>query len=429
MDTQEETVKSSAFVEVEPLKNTKQEIPKTINGSYFDGSFWGLLAYTYLSYAITAFSFGLLRPWGICLLKSYIYKHTIISGKRLQFEGKGDCLFANMFKWSFLELVTFGIYSIWVPTNYKRWEVSHLHFEDEKLVEGESYFTGSVGIYFLINLLCYLITGITFGILGPVAHVIKLRWVLEHTVINRKVVRFNGSAGSFFLKKLVWSLLTIVTFGIYGLWVPLKTTKWDVENTYLLRKGDGNVKLPTMVESEKEKKNNKIFLFIALGVVAVIIIFALIKFISLMGPVKTEIQDEMTNTFREAINELRVKEDFKGLNSEGCHKGYGTISSLNIESLDTFKKNGGSGLYHNLCVHEGDSYHDRSVGVTIQLLKGSTVCTGFLHTDISYIDNNKFECESVTDYLFSKIIPINQSSVKNITSLNGYDGYYEDYGY
>lgn len=422
MDIQEETVKSNAFVEVEPLKNTKPEIPKTKNGSYFDGSFWGLLAYTYLSYAITAFSLGLLRPWGLCLLNNYIYKHTIISGKRLQFGGKGDGLFANMFKWSFLEIVTFGIYSIWVPTNYKRWEVSHLHFEDEKLDEGESYFTGSVGIYFLINLLCSLMTTVTFGILGPVAHVIKLKWVLEHTVINRKVVRFNGSAGSFFLKKIGWTLLTIVTFGIYGLWVPLKTTRWDVENTYLLRKGDGNVKLPTMVESEKEKKNNKIFLFVALGIVATIIIFVLIKFISVMGPVDEEIQTEMISTFKSAINELNYKEDYSNLDTS-CDKwdGYKNIKKLDLNSLNTFKENGGKGVFYDFCVSYND-YGEKHVGVKIQLLKKSTVCTGYLSNEVNeYYSNNHYECESVTDYILTKVIPIKKDTMSNFRSLEYYE--------
>ena len=209
VDETVEEKSSTKFVEVSALEVPKEETENS-GESYFDGSLLGLLAFTYFYATITVLTAGLLSAWGKCLLNKYIYNHTVISGKRLKFEGQGEDLFPKMFKWDFFKLITFNIYSIWAPTRYKEWEVSKLHFEDEKLVEGSSYFTGSVLGYFGIRILSYLITVVSFGILQPVAYVIKLKWELEHTIINNKVVVFRGSALSYFGKRILWTLLSAI---------------------------------------------------------------------------------------------------------------------------------------------------------------------------------------------------------------------------
>ena len=127
---EEKTSTNNSFVEVSSIEVPKERV-EAQGESYFDGSLLGLLAFSYFYATISVISFGLLSAWGKCLLNEYIYNHTVISGKRLKFEGNGKDLFPYMFKWDFFKLITFNIYSIWEPTRYKEWEVSKLHFEDE----------------------------------------------------------------------------------------------------------------------------------------------------------------------------------------------------------------------------------------------------------------------------------------------------------
>lgn len=58
-------------------------------------------------------------------------RHTVISDKRLRFTGTAPQLFGNQVKWFFLTILTLGIYGLWVPIKYKKWEVKHTVFEDD----------------------------------------------------------------------------------------------------------------------------------------------------------------------------------------------------------------------------------------------------------------------------------------------------------
>ena len=424
MDEQKEIIKSSSenkksnneFEEVEsmPIDKGPKVNTESNTESYFDGSMLELMAYSYLCGFITAITAGVARPWGLCILNNYIYSHTVISGKRLKFEGKADDLFANCFKWNIFKIITLGIYSIWSPTRYKEWEVSKLHFEDEKLIEGDSYFTGSVGSYFLVILLTRLLTIISFGLLSPVSHVIRLKWELEHTVVNRKVVIFNGSAGEFFIKKIGWLLLGAITFGIYTLWIPAKTLRWQVSNTFLLRKGSnlnnasssGNVTINASNVKEN-KKTNKIALFTVLGIVLIIVIILIVKIASIFRPMDSVIEEEMRSTINLAKTEFTTITENP---LEGSNKNIGKVKKLNLNSLNEFVENGGKGYYSDFYLdyidydEYGNIYDYRSrlyASTDITLIKKSTICTGRINTYIS--DETKIECMSIKDYLQSKI--------------------------
>ena len=374
---------STKFVEVSALEVPKEETENS-GESYFDGSLLGLLAFTYFYATITVITAGLLSAWGKCLLNEYIYNHTVISGKRLKFEGSGKDLFPRMFKWDFFKLITFNIYSIWVPTRYKEWEVSNLHFEDEKLVEGNSYFTGTVGAYFGINLLYWLITGVSFGLLQPIAYIIRLKWELNHTIINKKVVVFRGSAGAYFGKRILWTLLSMVTFGIYGFWIHINTLKWQFSNTFLLKKGERDGNIPETVSSSngvitvKAKKGiSKPVLFTIIGVVAVVVIILLINIITLFGDSKPEIEEEIRSVAVEANNYIKQY----GLNADdNMNSGlpYKNIKKLHLEPLDNFRKSGGKGWTEYYDNYDDYDYYtneySKSIYVEMILRKKSTVC-------------------------------------------------------
>lgn len=96
----------------------------------------------------------------------------------------------------------------------------------------ESYFDG--GLLGLIgwNIVAFLITFLTLGLLYPFAIVLVLRWRVEHTVINGQRLFFDGTATQLFGNWIKWLLLMIVTLGIYGFWVGIAMKKWEVKHTH-----------------------------------------------------------------------------------------------------------------------------------------------------------------------------------------------------
>jgi uncharacterized membrane protein YjgN (DUF898 family) len=69
-------------------------------------------------------------------------KHTVISGNSIKFNGNAFQLLGNCFKWTFLTIITVGIYSLWLPIKIRKWKVKHMEL---KPVYGYDY--GQVHFY------------------------------------------------------------------------------------------------------------------------------------------------------------------------------------------------------------------------------------------------------------------------------------------
>ena len=212
----------------------QKSMKESLKVSYFDGKLLDLMGWNFLRIVLTVCTFGIGYAWGECLYLKYKLGHTVLNEKRLKFEGDGSQLFVENFKWAFLTLITFGIYGLWVPVKRINWVVSNIHFEDEEFNAADTVFYGSMLRLLGINILCTLITIISFGILFPVAECIKLRWLAKNTIINNRRVQFRGKALSLYGKYISWAFLTLITLGIYGFWVGIKKINWEVENTKLM---------------------------------------------------------------------------------------------------------------------------------------------------------------------------------------------------
>ena len=53
-------------------------------------------------------------------------KHTIISGNSIKFNGNAFQLLGNCIKWTFLTIITVGIYALWLPIKVRQWKVKHM---------------------------------------------------------------------------------------------------------------------------------------------------------------------------------------------------------------------------------------------------------------------------------------------------------------
>ena len=222
---------------VEKKKKEVYEEENHNGNSYFDGKLLELIGYKILGALITAFTFGLGRPWAVCFVSNWSTKHQTIDDKRLAFNGHGAQLFGKYIIWLILTIITFGIYGLWLTIKMKKWVIYHTHLKDNfSQYEENSSSSFDGGLLQLIgyNIVSFLMTVFTLGIAYPWAVCLKLKWETKHTYIDGKRLAFNGNGGQLFGKYIIWLILTIITFGIFGLWLSIKMKKWTVSHTHFV---------------------------------------------------------------------------------------------------------------------------------------------------------------------------------------------------
>jgi uncharacterized membrane protein YjgN (DUF898 family) len=96
--------------------------------SYFDGGVLGFIGWSFVCFLIMIFTLGLCFPWAVCVFAKWVCSHTVIDGRRLQFNGSGASLFGNYILWWFLSIITLGIYSIWLFNAMMKWTVKNTTF-------------------------------------------------------------------------------------------------------------------------------------------------------------------------------------------------------------------------------------------------------------------------------------------------------------
>ena len=94
----------------------------------------------------------------------------------------------------------------------------------------ESKWDGGVLETLGTSLVASLLITITCGFGTAWAICFVMKFVLGHTLIDGKRLRFEGKGGSLFGKVIVWSLLSIITCGIYSFWVYPRLYRWIAEH-------------------------------------------------------------------------------------------------------------------------------------------------------------------------------------------------------
>jgi uncharacterized membrane protein YjgN (DUF898 family) len=96
--------------------------------SEFDGGLLQLIGWSILAFLVTALTLGICFPWAFCMVLRWQINHTIIEGRRLQFNGKGIGLLGNWIKWMLLSIITLTIYAWWIPIKLEKWKVKNISF-------------------------------------------------------------------------------------------------------------------------------------------------------------------------------------------------------------------------------------------------------------------------------------------------------------
>jgi len=108
---------------------------KQVGGSYFDGGFWALVGWSLLGFLVCLITLGIAFPWVYCWIVSWRTNHTVVDGKRLQFNGKGLSLLGHYILrgWllgMILGPLTLGLYWIYYfQVAIKKWEVKNTNFK------------------------------------------------------------------------------------------------------------------------------------------------------------------------------------------------------------------------------------------------------------------------------------------------------------
>ncbi len=97
--------------------------------SYFDGKLIALIGINLLTALVCTVTLGLAYPAMYCFKKRWIYASTVVNGYRLKFTGKGRQLFGKYILWTFLAIITFGIFALWLPIKYRKWETKHVEID------------------------------------------------------------------------------------------------------------------------------------------------------------------------------------------------------------------------------------------------------------------------------------------------------------
>ena len=67
--------------------------------SYFDGGLFQFIGWKIFGFLVTVCTLGICYPWSITMVYGWKINHTVIEGKRMQFNGSAIGLFGHWIKW------------------------------------------------------------------------------------------------------------------------------------------------------------------------------------------------------------------------------------------------------------------------------------------------------------------------------------------
>lgn len=191
------------------------------------GSYIGLCITNFLLLLVTL---TVAEPWVICRTYRWKITHQVIDGKRLSFDGRGGQLVGNYWWWSFLTVITIGIYGFWVPKKIQQWLTKHTYIEGAHRDKTE--FVGGVGKHVGISITNGLLDLITLSFYAAWGHCRVLRWQIDNKIIEGHRMRFDGTGGELLGKWALYGLLNIITLGIYSVFSYVKMQQWITENIH-----------------------------------------------------------------------------------------------------------------------------------------------------------------------------------------------------
>lgn len=98
----------------------------------------------------------------------------------------------------------------------------------------ESKFTGSLFGLVIVNIVSFIVSVCSFGLLVPWSICYRYRYIASHTIIDGNQLHFDGTATQLWGQWFKWLFFIIITVGIYGFWVGLRLEQWRVSHTHMV---------------------------------------------------------------------------------------------------------------------------------------------------------------------------------------------------
>lgn len=111
--------------EEEVTKDAKRDVDGNLL-SYYDGNWFAQFGLKLAAIIVTLCTVFIALPWTMCWVYRYQYKHTVIEGRRLYFDGKGVQLFGRYMLWLLLTIVTLLIFLIFLLIRLRKWKTKHI---------------------------------------------------------------------------------------------------------------------------------------------------------------------------------------------------------------------------------------------------------------------------------------------------------------
>ncbi|MBW2029587.1 MAG: DUF898 family protein [Deltaproteobacteria bacterium] len=185
-------------------------------------------------FLLSMITFGLYSPWALVRLYKLKATHTVINGKRVNFNGTGGDLFVLGLIQGLITLVTFGLYFPWAFCSIYRWRAQNT------LVGGKpSTFTGTGGDLFLFYLIHMMILPmITLGIYSFWGLYRFYAWKEEHMRYGGEKTSFGAGFGGFLKVSILSYLLNTFTFNILTPWTLCMLFKWQINGLVVGNEGE-----------------------------------------------------------------------------------------------------------------------------------------------------------------------------------------------
>jgi hypothetical protein len=202
--------------------------------------------------------------------------------------------------------------------------------------------------------------------------------------------------------------------------------KWQTKHTHI------------KLKDEEEKKNNNEMLFtvIIVAVIFIVGMFFIGKLLAALRPVTNEtavnnMKTTITAAKTEFANKQITDEEKESWETSNKRIKLQSIKKLNLDSLNTFDKNGGSGWF----IYAKNDYtynpnYANNTNVYLILKQSNMVCVTSLNTNQNIPDET--ECKTLSEYLnlaqaFLQLNPMNAMRYNKVRNEMPLDyGYYND---
>lgn len=216
------------------------------------GGFYSMFFMGYHVFAVIFLYLGffVLVPFAVHGSMRYRMSRTSWRGIRFGYKGVRNDLLANYIKWSFLTLITLGIYGFWMQVKLQKYLISNV-----KVGDASFDFNGKVGEFVKVVLLGYLLTIITLGIYVFWWENNMRKYYIENMVIEKddtKIeLKWNATGLDMFVLLIVNSFIILFTLGIGFAWVEVRTAKFMLENIGF----QGNIDLDALAQKQDQYRD------------------------------------------------------------------------------------------------------------------------------------------------------------------------------